>query len=302
MITLLLIVLLIAYFCFHQAFYASRRPPKVQEEFPMPPGEVYEPYHPVMRQWMREVREMPFRPMEITSFDGLKLSAKYYETKPGAPIGLMFHGYRGNAERDLCGGVQRAFALGHNVVLADQRTAGNSEGKVITFGINESKDCLFWVEHLIEVFGPEVQIILTGISMGAATVVLAAGQPLPPQVLGVLADCGYSSAKEMIQKTIAEMHLPPKAAYPFVKLGARLFGRFRLEEDSPQEAILRCTVPVLFFHGDADDFVPCEMSERLYALCPTKKKLVIVPGAGHGLAYPADPEQYLTEMRGFFHD
>ncbi|MBQ8892913.1 MAG: alpha/beta fold hydrolase [Clostridia bacterium] len=302
MIILTIIILLIAYYCFHEAFYASRRPPKVQEEFEMPPGEIYEPYHPAMRQWMKEVRAMPFEELSITSFDGLKLYGKYYEYKPGAPIELMLHGYRGSAERDLCGGVQRAFALGHNVLIVDQRTACKSEGKVITFGIHESKDCLRWIDRLAERFGREVPIILTGISMGAATVLIAAGQELPKNVIGVLADCGYTTAREMIQKTIGEMHLPPKLAYPFVKLGARLFGRFNLEETAPIEAIRNCKVPVLFFHGDADDFVPCEMSRRLYEACPTRKKLVIIPGAGHGLAYPADPENYLKEMRGFFHE
>ncbi|MBQ6823873.1 MAG: alpha/beta hydrolase [Clostridia bacterium] len=299
MITLTLLILLISYYCFHEAFYVSRKHPDTAE---FPPGPVYEPYHPIMRQWSKEVKAMSYEEMTITSFDGLKLYGKYYEYAPNAPIELMFHGYRGKAERDLCGGVQRAFRLGHSVVIVDQRTAGKSEGKVITFGVLESKDCLRWVTHLIERFGKEVRIILTGISMGAATVCIAAGEELPENVIGVLADCGYTTAREMIQKTIREMHLPPKLAYPFVKLGACLYGRFRLEETSPIEAIRRCKVPVLFFHGDTDDFVPCAMSERLYEACPSRKKLILIPGAGHGLAFPADQEKYIQEMRGFYHD
>jgi fermentation-respiration switch protein FrsA (DUF1100 family) len=300
MITLLLIVLLITYFCFHQAFYASRRQPKVQEEFPMPPGEVYEPYHPVMRQWMREVREMPFRPMEITSFDGLKLSAKYYETKPGAPIELMFHGYRGYAERDLCGGVQRCFALEHNAFIVDQRASGDSDGNVITFGINESKDCLAWLDLLIGHFGPDVKIILTGISMGASTVLNAAGSDLPENVVGVLADCGFTSPAQIIKKVIGEMGLPANIAYPFVKLGAGLYGKFNLDEISSVDAIKNCKVPVIFFHGEDDAYVPCEMSRINYEVCPSKKRLITIPGAGHGLCYPVAPELYLQEAKNFF--
>jgi len=243
---------------------------------------------------------MPSEEFSITSFDGLKLYGRYYESIPGAPIELMFHGYRGSAERDLCGGVQRCFALGRNALLVQQRTSDKSEGHVITFGVNERKDCHDWIRFLIEHFGPEVKIVLTGISMGAATVMMAAGEPLPEQVKGVLADCGYTSARDMILKTIGEMHLPPKLAYPFVKLGARLFGHFHLEETSPIEAMANCSVPVIFIHGEADRFVPCDMSRRNYEACAAPKALLTVPGAGHGLSYVLDPEGYLRALAEFW--
>jgi fermentation-respiration switch protein FrsA (DUF1100 family) len=212
----------------------------------------------------------------------------------------MMHGYRGSAERDLSGGVRRAFRLGHSVLLVDQRCSGKSGGDVITFGIREHKDCLTWLEKMQERFGPDARIILTGISMGAATVLLAAGQKLPDTVIGVLADCGYTSAKDIIQVVIKDMGLPPKLSYPFVKLGARLYGGFDLEEVSPCEEIKKATVPVIFFHGEDDAFVPCYMSKINYDACPTRKALVTIPGAGHGLSYPVSKEQYLQAMRDFF--
>ena len=138
--------------------------------------------------------------------------------------------------------------------------------------------------------------------MGAATVLMATGYDLPPQVVGVLADCGYTSAKEIICKVIREdMRLPEKISYPFVKLAARLFGRFDLEELPPIEAVTRCQVPVVFFHGDCDGFVPCRMSVENYEACRApRKKLVIIPGADHGLSYPVDKERYLQELSGFY--
>jgi pimeloyl-ACP methyl ester carboxylesterase len=134
---------------------------------------------------------------------------------------LMFHGYRGNAERDLCGGVQRAFSLGHNVLIVDQRGSCHSDGRIISFGVNEHRDCLAWLDLVIREFGPDVQVILTGISMGATTVLLAAGTELPKNVIGVLADCGYTSAHEIIQVVAKLIKLPPKLSYPFVRLAAR---------------------------------------------------------------------------------
>ena len=299
-VVILFLVLLTAWICYRMAFFAVKEKRPSQDEYPIPPGKIYEPYRDTMVQWMKEVRAMAPQTVSIISHDGLKLWGSYYEFAPGAPIELMFHGYRGSAERDLCGGVQRCFALGRSALLVDQRTSGRSDGHVITFGIQEHRDCLRWVDFMVSHFGKDVKIILTGISMGAATVLLAAGNPLPKQVVGVLADCGYTSAKEMICKTIGEMRLPPALLYPFVKLGARLYGRFDLEEVTPLEAVKNCTVPVIFFHGEDDQFVPCEMSRRNFDVCPAPKTLVTIPGAGHGLSYPKDPEAYLHAAASFF--
>ena len=145
-----------------------------------------------------------------------------------------------------------------------------------------------------------MKLILTGISMGASTVLMAAGHPLPPNVIGVLADCGFSDAGSIIRDVARKMGLPPKLSYPFVTLGARLFGHFDLEETSALEAMKKCTVPVLFFHGESDDFVPCQMSRLNYDACQSKKLLVTVPGAGHGLSYPVDSQRYLETLRNFF--
>ena len=300
LLALAALVLLIAYICFRMAFYAPRTEVEDKEAIDIPAGEIYEPFRPQMEGWIREARTLPQEDFTITSFDGLTLHGKYFEFAPGAPIELMFHGYRGHAERDLSGGVQRCFALGRSALIVDQRCSGDSGGNVITFGVNEHRDCLTWVDFMVDHFGPDVKIILTGISMGASTVLMAAGRELPENVVGVLADCGYTSAKEIIKVVIRMMKLPPTLAYPFVKLGARIYGHFDLEELSPVEAMRSCRVPVIFFHGESDDFVPCAMSRENYEACASRKRLVTIPGAGHGLSYPVDPETYLQTLREFF--
>lgn len=294
------LVFLISYICFRMCFYAAPRKLRAEGEMDLPEGKIYEPYWEPMRKWAEETRQLPQEDVSITSFDGLKLTGKYYEYGPGATIELMFHGYRGSAERDLSGGVQRCRKLGRSTLLVDQRCAGKSDGNVITFGINEYRDCLAWVDFVVKKFGPDVKIILTGISMGASTVMLAGGEELPPNVVGILADCGFNSAKDIIQKVIKDMGLPPKLAWPFVKLAARIYGHFDLEANTAEEAMKRCKVPVIFFHGLDDDFVPSWMSERCYEACAARKKLVLVPGAGHGLSYPKDAPAYLDALRDFF--
>lgn len=291
--------LVIAYICYRMAFYVKPRKP-LGDAIEIPEGEIYEPFREYMENWARQTRAMPCEEFSIISLDGLKLTGKYYEYAPGAPIELMFHGYRGSAERDLPGGVQRCFKLGRSVLLVDQRCSGGSEGHTITFGIYEHKDCLKWVEFMVDHFGPDVRIILTGISMGASTVLLASNKDLSPYVVGVLADCGFSSAKEIIKKVITQMGLPAELAYPFVKLGAKLYGKFDLEEDSPIAAVKNAKVPVIFFHGEDDDFVPCDMSRAMYEACSSRKKLVTVPGAGHGLSFPLASQVYLDALQEFF--
>lgn len=293
------LVLAVCLVCFRLAFYVSKKDRTPTEEFPIPQGKIYEPYREQMVAWMKEVRAMPSEDFYIRSFDGLKLHGKYYEYAPGAPIELMFHGYRGSAERDLCGGIQRCFALGRSVLIVDQRGSGKSQGNTITFGIREHRDCIDWANFAVKQFGPEVKIILTGISMGASTVLMAAGRELPENVIGVLADCGFSTARDIICKVIRQMKLPVKLAYPFVRLAGRLFGGFDIEEYSALEAMKSCSLPVIFFHGLDDNFVPWQMSRDNHDACTTPKKLVLVHGAGHGLGYLVEPEGYLQALREF---
>ncbi len=295
-----LLVLLISYICFRIGFYVPPRKIVDPEKIDLPEGEIYEVFWDSMKKWTLETRALPHEDVSIRSFDGLTLYGKYYEFAPGAPIELMFHGYRGNAERDLSGGVQRCFKLGRSALIVDQRCSGRSEGNVISFGVNEHRDCLAWVDFMLQHFGPEVKIILTGISMGATTVLIAGGTQLPENVIGILADCGFSSAKDIIQTVVQKMGLPPKLSYPFVKLGAKIYGHFDLEEVDAVTAVKNCTVPVIFFHGEEDDYVPCEMSRINYEACSARKKLVLIPGAGHGLCYPVAPNKYLDSLRTFF--
>ena len=292
--------LLAVFICFWLTFYV-RRTKFDPDVYPLPAGKAYEPYHPQMLEGMKEFRTMHHQVFTIKSDDGLTLSGRYFEYAPGAPMELMFHGYRGTAERDLGAGIRRAFALGHNALIVDQRTTGGSGGRLVTFGIREHRDCLKWVDFCEDHFGPEIDLYLTGISMGASTVLMAAGKPLPSNVKGVLADCGFTSAPEIIKAVCRMLHLPGNLIYPMIRLGGRLFGGFDLEEYSALEAVKQCKIPVIFFHGESDNFVPCYMSRENYDACAAPKDILIVPGAGHGLSYLAGPERYLKTLRSFWY-
>lgn len=293
----ILISLITSCYIFFRVFYSFRKEP---EEFPVPKGAIYEPYHAQMIAWIKEVRAMEHLDVSIKSHDGLTLNGKYYEYKKGAPIEIMFHGYKGCGEQDLSGAVFRCFKIGHNALIVDHRASGSSEGRVITFGAKECLDCIRWIDFAINNIDKDAKIMITGISMGASTVMTASSMDLPKNVVAVIADCGYTSTKDIITKVMDDMKLPGKLLYPFARLGAILFGRFDPDKRSPIKSMAKCTLPILFIHGDADDFVPCSMSIENYNACISQnKQLMIINGAGHGLCFLADNEKFYEGLNKF---
>lgn len=287
-----------SYFCYRLAFSV----PKQSREalFEMPDTEQYAPYSAEARQMISDALEIPYKEAVVTSYDGLRLFGKCYIASADAPWLIMLHGYRSGAERDFCGGLKFGIASGFNVLLVDQRAHGKSEGKCLTFGIKERYDCLTWTNYVISQAGGSCKIALYGMSMGAATVLMAAGSGLPKNVACIVADCGYTSPKAIIKKVIREMHYPVFPTYALVRLGGMLFGGFDIEEYSAVQAMEKCDIPVLFIHGDDDRFVPCDMGRENHRHCRAEgKKLLIVPNAGHGMSYMSDKRAYLGTVSEF---
>ena len=287
-----------SYFCYRLAFSV----PKQSREslFEMPDTEQYAPYSAEARQMISDALEIPYKEAVVTSYDGLRLFGKCYIASADAPWLIMLHGYRSGAERDFCGGLKFGIDSGFNVLLVDQRAHGKSEGKCLTFGIKERYDCLTWINYVISQAGSSCKIALYGMSMGAATVLMAAGSGLPKNVACIVADCGYTSPKAIIKKVIREMHYPVFPTYALVRLGGMLFGGFDIEEYSAVQAMEKCDIPVLFIHGDDDRFVPCDMGRENHRHCRAEgKKLLIVPNAGHGMSYMSDKRAYLGTVSEF---
>lgn len=293
------VILGISYYAFRIAFLA---PPHLDaNHYFSPEGEQYDEVREGIRKSVARMAERKYESITITSFDGCKLFARYYHVSNDAPVQILFHGYKSSSLLDCSGGSYFAGVLGHNAIVVDQRSHGQSSGNVITFGIKERKDCLRWTEYAIERFGKNVPIILSGLSMGAATVLMATDLNLPENVKGIIADCPYSSPKEIIMKVAKDMHFPPRLMLPFVWLGGFLFGQFNLFESSAVEAIKTCDIPILILHGDADELVPCEMAKALETSGAKDITLELFEKAGHGLSYIILPDKYEKVVLEFVH-
>ena len=290
LISFLILTLGICLYAYRIAFYAPNRVDS--EKYALPQGEQYEVFHPNMTKCIEEMLTVPYEDVYITSFDNKKLYARYYHVADNVPVQILFHGYKSNPYIDFCGGSKLARKMGQNTLVIDQRSHGKSEGNTITFGINERKDCLSWIHYVCQRFGKDTPIILCGLSMGAATVLMAADLNLPENVKGIMADCPYASPKAIIQKVSKDMHFPPKLLYPFVRLSALLFAHFNLEESDAISAVSKTGIPILLIHGEDDLFVPCEMSREIAGACASPITFLTVPGAGHGLSYMVSPKEY----------
>ena len=252
---------------------------------------------PLAAKWLRDHNA---EDVQVTSFDGLTLRGKWVPApEPKATI-ILFHGYRTHYLHDFAGIFSMYRSIGLNLLLVRQRAHGESEGKYITFGVRERRDVLSWVELHNRTHGMD-NVFLGGMSMGASTVLFAAGEDLPPNVRGITADCGFSSPKEIMAEVIRNrFHLPPALVLPLVGFWTKTLGGFSLTECSTSETLARAKVPVLFIHGKADTFVPCRMSQAGYDACASEKELHLIEGAGHGRSYLYEPEKLTKALVDFF--
>ncbi len=284
---------------FLKTFYMSEKRKAAADPYRMPPG-FGEP-DPTMLRLISELEARPYEPVTIEARDGTRLFARYHHVADGAPLEIQCHGYRGVSTRDFCGGNPLAASLGHNTLLIDERAARQSGGNIITFGIRERFDILDWVDYACRRFGT-IPIFLVGVSMGGASVIMASGEPLPPNVVGVIADCPYSAPRDIICSVIRKMHLSPALAYPLVRASARLFGGFSLSECTATEAAARSALPLLLLHGEADSLVPCEMSHHIAEAAGRRAILLTFPSADHGMSYMSDPDRYREAITRFTAD
>ncbi len=287
--------LLTAFICYRRVFAVTDK--AAFDPYILPTGKQYLPHHKEMLRCIDRAVAYEYEDVYITSFDGVKLRGRYYEKEKGAPTQILFHGYQSNPLRDFSGGLYLAFKSGCNALLVDQRAHGKSGGGCLSFGVLERFDCLAWANFAAQNFGGK--IILTGISMGGATVLMASELDLPEKVCGIISDCAYSSPEEIVKDVMKKGHYPVNILYPFVRLGGKLFGGFDLEESSPKVALKNSKVPVIFLHGEEDGFVPCEMSKVCFDACTCEKELFLFPGAGHGLSYTIDPPTYENAVISF---
>lgn len=239
--------------------------------------------------------------VKILSRDGLRLYGHWLPAENAKRTILLMHGFRSSWSHDFSGVARYYHEIGCNLLFAEQRTHGFSEGKYIGYGVLERFDCIDWIEYIAARFGTELPIYADGISMGATTVLMAAGLGYPDYVRGIIADCGFTSPKAIIGHVMkTSMKIPGDMLLSAADAVCKGKTGYSIGEYSTVEAMKTNDKPVLFVHGDADEFVPLEMTLENYEACTAEKQLLIVEGAGHGTSYLRDTARCREALESFF--
>jgi fermentation-respiration switch protein FrsA (DUF1100 family) len=254
-------------------------------------------------EYGEKLAQKPCEEVFTESFDGTVLAGHWYPCENASRVIVAMHGWRSSWTKDFGAISEFWHENGCSVLFAEQRGQNNSGGEYMGFGIIERYDCREWARWAQEKTDG-LPIYLAGNSMGAATVMMASGLDLPERVVGIMADCGYTSAHDIWQSVVQNrFHIP----YGICKREAERICFKRINESAKAvtcpAALKNCKVPVLFVHGTGDTFVPIEMTYTNYMSCASpKKRLLIVPGAEHSMSYLVDSRAYEEAVKLFWAD
>ena len=258
--------------------------------------------YPHTTEWLDSIRSNGLlHDIVRLNADGERLHARWlWAPEPTEKTAVLFHGYQGSAETMLMIGYLFNHDFGFNVLIPDLRGHGQSEPSAISMGWTERTEVVDWIRTADSLFGGNTQMVVHGISMGAATTMMVAGEPQRPYVKCFVEDCGYTSVwDEFSNELKTSFGLP---AFPLMYTASWLcdlkYG-WNFREASALAQVAKCELPMLFIHGDADDYVPTWMVYPLYEAKPGEKELWLVPGAGHAYSYRDNREEYTAVVRAF---
>lgn len=248
-----------------------------------------------------KLADTPNETVEIFAHDGEKLVGHFIPCKNPKRIVIAVHGWRSSWHNDFGLVADYWHENQCSVLYVEQRGQNNSGGKYMGFGLTERFDCLDWIHWVIDRCGNELPIYLAGVSMGATAVLMAAGLNLPPNVHGIMADCGFTSPSA-IWKHIANKNLHIGFGVRGIIADAMCKQKISMgtEEYSTVDAMKVTKIPVFLVHGTNDHFVPVEMSYQNYAACNAPKELLVVPTADHGMSYFVEPRKYERMAKAFW--
>ncbi|WP_297994330.1 alpha/beta hydrolase [uncultured Clostridium sp.] len=235
----------------------------------------------------------------ITSSDKLKLhSYKVTNQNNSNKWVIAVHGYTSEGI-NMSTYAKHYYDNGYNVLIPDLRAHGLSEGNYIGMGWDDRLDIISWINYILNE-NPNAEIILHGVSMGAATVLMTSGEEIPSNVKAIVADCGYTSVWDEFAYQLDDLFSLPE--FPILNVSsivAKIRAGYFLGEASSLKQVKNSKTPILYIHGDKDDFVPYYMMEELYNATSSEKEMLTIEGAEHAKASEVDPETYWNTVNNF---
>lgn len=258
--------------------------------------------YPYLKSWTDSLQQAnALKDTFIYSPDEVKLHAYYIAgAQPTAKTAVIVHGYTDNAIRMMMIGYMYNQKLGFNILLPDLRDTGLSGGDAIQMGWLDRKDVMQWMGVANHIYGDSTQMVVHGISMGAATTMMVSGEPQKSYVKCFVEDCGYTSVWDQFSKELKEQFGLPQ--FPLMYTASwlcKLEYGWGFKEASALKQVAKCHLPMLFIHGDKDDYVPTWMVYKLYEAKPQPKELWVVPDADHAHSYLLNSMEYTEKVKSF---
>ena len=244
-------------------------------------------------KWSEEIQQ---KQVEVKANDNITLrGTEYLKQEETNKWAIILHGYRSNPSSVLTIG-EHFSEKGYNVLIPSMRACADSEGEYVGMGWLDKEDLKCWINLIIEE-NKNAEIILHGSSMGAATVLMASGDELPANVKNIIADSGYTSVWDIFaSEAKARFNLPEFPVLNMFQIVANRKAKYDIKEASSLKQVKKSKTPILFIHGDKDDFVPEYMCEKLYDATNCKKEKLIIHGAGHTDGKYREPEKYYNTI------
>lgn len=209
---------------------------------------------------------------------------------------IACHQYGGSAV-SMAQYAMHFYELGFNVLFPNLRGFGENEYKKASMGWEDRLDIVKWCEYITEK-DSSARIILFGVSLGAAAVTNAAGEELPDSVRAVVADSCYSDVWEIMKGYIKDK--PLLQSFPILNMASAFCGiknGWDFKEASTVAKAEEITLPILFIHGENDEFAPISQSNDIFEVCDSEVvDQVIVEDGTHAKNLETDETTYWSEV------
>lgn len=317
MCTLLIVILLlvVGYFLVGNYFYNIALNPHTSKSFVLGDEKEATEEEKKLESWLKENSKDVY----ITSNNNGKLKLHAYEVlsksnnenntekkedvetkdKENQDIwAIVVHGYMSKG-LDMAYAAKEFNNRGYNVLVLDLRGHGLSKGNYIGMGWHDRLDLLDWTNYVIN-NNKDCKIIWYGVSMGAATVMMATGENVPSNVKLAIEDCGYSSIWDEFKVQLKSLfNLPSFPVLNAASTISNIKAGYDLKEGSSIEQLKKSKTPTLFIHGSEDKFVPFYMLDEVYNAARCKKDKLVIEGAAHVESDRVNPDLYWSKIDEF---